>query len=223
MSKEIYFTPQNILTKSRKMLYEIKNISHFTELPFIPNISALLVIDMQRYFLEKNSHAFLPSATSIIPNINRLIKYFNKKNRPVIFTQHINTKKNAKMLKKWWGDIITKDNEYYKISKDIYFPESKIIIKSQYDAFYKTELRRFLRRNNIKQVVITGVMTNLCCETTARSAFIQNFEVFFVIDGTATQNEIMHRATILNLSYGFAVPVLTEDIINRMKEDDETL
>lgn len=117
------------------------------------------------------------------------------------------------MLKKWWGDIITKDNDHYCLTDELYFQDAPIIKKTQYDAFYKTELNKLLKKYKVKQLVITGVMTNLCCETTARRAFVEGYEVIFVIDGTATQNEIMHRATLLNLSYGFAIPVLTEDLI----------
>ncbi len=117
------------------------------------------------------------------------------------------------MLKEWWDEIITTENKYYKLSKQIYSPGAPIVTKTQYDAFYKTNLRKILNKYRIKQVLITGVMTNLCCETTARSAFVQGFKVFFVIDGTCTQNEMMHRATLINLSYGFAIPVLTEDIL----------
>ncbi|MCX7994905.1 MAG: isochorismatase family protein [candidate division WOR-3 bacterium] len=117
------------------------------------------------------------------------------------------------MLKRWWNDIITRDNDYYQLTKKLYSRGSPVITKTQYDAFYKTDLNKVLKRNKVKQVVITGVMTNLCCETTARSAFIHGYEVFFVIDGTATQNEMMHRATLINLSYGFAIPILTENII----------
>ncbi len=122
------------------------------------------------------------------------------------------------MLKSWWNDIITTKNRYYKINKQIYLPHAPVVIKSQYDAFYKTNLLQLLKNDKIKQVVITGVMTNLCCETTARSAFVRGFEVLFVVDGTATQNELMHRATIINLAYGFAVPVRTQDLIKQLNK-----
>ncbi|MES0360330.1 MAG: isochorismatase family protein, partial [Anaerolineales bacterium] len=59
----------------------------------------------------------------------------------------------------------------------------------------------------------SGVMTHLCCETTARSAFVRGFEVFFVIDGTATYNEDYHMATLLNLAHGFTTPVLTKEVL----------
>ncbi|MGQ9465021.1 MAG: isochorismatase family protein [bacterium] len=199
------------------MIERISKSAKKREFQFYPRTSALLVIDMQDYFLKKSSHAFLPSATAIIPNIKKLINYFRGK-RPIIFTQHINTEKNAGMLKKWWDDIITTDDEYYKLSKKLYSPDAVVVPKTQYDAFYKTNLEELLCKHQVKQVVITGVMTNLCCETTARTAFILGFEVFFVVDGTATQNIQMHQATLLNLAYGFATPVLTQDIIKSFKQ-----
>jgi isochorismate hydrolase len=60
-------------------------------------------------------------------------------------------------------------------------------------------------------LIIGGVMTNLCCETTARSAFTKNFSVVFLSDGTATADEAMHRASLLNLGYGFARVMTCEE------------
>jgi isochorismate hydrolase len=207
MGKEDYFTRENIYKKARKFIQEIESICRLPRFDFELNVAALLIIDMQRYFLDKRSRSFLPSSPAIIPNIRKLISFFQHKERPIIYTQHINTPENAGMLREWWGEIITTKNDLYKLSKRLYLPGAPVIVKTQYDAFYRTNLRKILKENKIKQVVITGVMTNLCCETTARSAFVQGFKVFFVVDGTCTQNEMMHRATLINLAYGFATPV----------------
>jgi isochorismate hydrolase len=61
-------------------------------------------------------------------------------------------------------------------------------------------------------------MTHLCCETTARSAFIQGYVVFFVVDGTATYTESFHRGSLLSLSHGFAVPILVDEILGAFKD-----
>lgn len=211
--KEIYFTNKNIDTKARKMLQQLKKYRNEHMLKFELKQSALLIIDMQKYFLDERSHAFLPSALPIIPKIKTLRDAFLKKNLPIIFTQHINNKKNAKMLKEWWQDIITKDNPLNQIIPDLLYPNATVIKKTQYDAFYRTTLDEILRKKNIRQIIMTGVMTNLCCESTARAAFVRGFKVFFAINGTATQNEDFHRASLLNLSHGFAIPVLTKEII----------
>lgn len=79
MGKENYFTPKKILRKSRRFLQELKSLHYFHDIEFDHKTSALLVIDMQKYFLERNSHAFIPSAPAIIPNVKKLIETFRKK------------------------------------------------------------------------------------------------------------------------------------------------
>jgi bifunctional isochorismate lyase/aryl carrier protein len=63
-------------------------------------------------------------------------------------------------------------------------------------------------------------MTNICCETTARSAFVRGFEVFFAIDGTATYSEEHHLATIMNFSYGFVIPILLDELFSVLSKNE---
>jgi nicotinamidase-related amidase len=65
--------------------------------------------------------------------------------------------------------------------------EDIIIDKNRYSAFWRTGLDEFLRSKNVEDVVIAGVLTNCCCETTARDAFMRDYRVFFVSDATATE------------------------------------
>ena len=65
---------------------------------------------------------------------------------------------------------------------------------------------------------MTGVMTNMCCETTARSAFVRGFEVIMPVDATAAYNYEFHLATFLNMSYMFAAPLNTTTLIKMMNE-----
>ena len=90
--------------------------------------------------------------------------------------------------------------------------------KGHYDAFYETSLENVLQAGDVTQVVITGLMTHLCCETTARSAFMRGYEVFLAIDGTATYTEAFHRAALLNLAHGFVMPMLVEEILSAFEE-----
>ena len=96
-----------------------------------------------------------------------------------------------------------------------------LIQKSQYDAFYQTQLEGILRDRQVTQVVICGVMTHLCCETTARSAFMHGFEVFFPVDGTVTYRLEYHRASLLNLAHGFASIVLMKNILQAIQGENE--
>jgi isochorismate hydrolase len=112
----------------------------------------------------------------------------------------------------WWSDLIRIENPQSGIILDFDFSNRYVLRKSQYDAFYQTTLDNMLHKKGVSQIVITGVMTHLCCETTARSAFVRGFEVFFIVDGTATYNEDHHMATLRNLSHGFATPMLAKEI-----------
>lgn len=195
-------------------------VPHRKKLPFSfdPGSSALLVIDMQRYFTDGNSHAFLPSAPAIIKPVKNLLAVFQKHRRPVIVTRHINTDKNAGLLGRWWNDLITEGSSLNAMAPELAVGAAgrriQVITKTQYDAFYRTGLLGILRKKRIKQLVIAGVMTHLCCETTARSAFVRGFEVFFAVDATATQNEDLHAAAVRNLAHGFAVCVRAAEIID---------
>ncbi|OQY27710.1 MAG: hypothetical protein B6244_09920 [Candidatus Cloacimonetes bacterium 4572_55] len=215
--KNKYFTSETIDNKSQKMLQKLEKYRKRNQIDFLAERSALLILDMQKYFLDERSHACVPSALSIVPKIKKLADTFHDMNLPVFFTRHINIKENAKMMASWWEELLTEKNDLSEIISELEMKNSMIIKKTQYDGFYQTRLESILKEKKINQLVITGVMTHLCCETTARSAFVRGFTVFFPIDGTATYNENFHWGTLLNLSHGFAVPVLANDLQNKLK------
>jgi bifunctional isochorismate lyase/aryl carrier protein len=210
--KKQYFTKENLEFKAREMLEEVKKYRKYHRVEFLPDESALLIIDMQKYFLETTSHAYIPSAEIILPGVEKLISIYSKKSLPVIFTLHSNTEENARMLGKWWPDLLREGTPESYLPEKLESYGGIRIEKHQYDAFYETNLEEILRGKNISQLIICGVMTNVCCETTARSAFVRGFEVFFCVDGTATYSEEHHISTLMNLSYGFAIPVLLDEL-----------
>jgi len=218
MQKERYFTPETIQTKSQDLLVSVANFrQRHANIRFQPARAALLVLDLQEYFLQEDSHAFIPSAHAILPGIAKLITAFSNLDYPVIATRHLNTPKDAGMMSKWWRDLINPQTAYSHNITIVNHSKISFIKKSQYDAFFHTSLEDILHKQGIGQVIICGVMTHLCCETTARSAFMRGFDVFFTVDGTATYNENLHRASLLTLSHGFAIPVLIDELLHHME------
>ena len=215
--KEHYFSPQHYEQTAQKMYQRILPFRSRRGFSFEPECSALLVLDMQHYFLDRSSHAYVPSAGTIIPNIQRLITAYSDHEYPLFFTKHTNNTDNAGLMAGWWRELITADSPASEIIPDFNTSVGVVLQKSQYDAFYKTVLAELLQEKSINQIVICGVMTHLCCETTARSAFMQGFDVFFTIDGTATYNQEHHMATLVNLSHGFVTAVLTNEILDTME------
>ena len=211
--KTEYYTLSKIDEQALNFLEKVQDSRkrHATS-KIIPEKAALLVIDMQRFFSEPTYHAFVPSISAIIPGIKELQNAFLQKNLPVFQTQHGNTLENCGQMNNWWGSINDINDPLISITPELQNTKAEIIKKTQYDAFLYTDLEKKLKDNGITQVLITGVLTHLCCETTARAAFMRGFEVFFVVDGTATYNTDFHNATLLNLSHGFALPVLMKEM-----------
>lgn len=210
--KEAYFTSEDIHLRAEEMMEEVFPAGQKRRVDFHPEQAALLVLDAQDYFLDPASHAFIPSAQAIVLHLNQSIRLFTAHSRPVLFTQHLNTEEDAGGMKTWWRDLITRDHPYQALSNKLDREGVEVLEKSQYDAFYGTGLEQWLRNRDVSQVLIGGVMTHLCCETTARSAFMRGFDVFFLVDGTATYQRSFHVGTLRNLGHGFATLVLTEDV-----------
>jgi len=73
-----------------------------------------------------------------------------------------------------------------------------------------------LRCLKVEDLVISGLMTNMCCESTARDAYYRDYKVFFLADGTGSINEEMHLASLLNLSFGFAFVTTAAAVTERL-------
>jgi isochorismate hydrolase len=210
--KSAYFTDQTIEQVSADLAQRAAEVRPRRVETFQPQSSLLLVLDMQRYFLDETSHAYIPSAASIFSKIQQLIDIFHANDRPVVYTRHLNTAQDAGRMSTWWRELIVRENPFSEIDPRLNVNGSTVVEKPQYDAFRHTSLDALLWEKGIEQVVITGVMTHLCCETTARAAFMNGYDVFFVIDGTATYNLDLHWASLQNLAHGFAVPALANEL-----------
>lgn len=94
--------------------------------------------------------------------------------------------------------------------------EAPVIPKNTYDAFWGTGLEERLRKEGVERVVICGVMTDCCCDTTGRSAFNRGFETWMVGDATGSVDKRQHEAGLKAWSFGYGEPVLTEEVIERL-------
>ncbi|KAI3694557.1 hypothetical protein L1987_77524 [Smallanthus sonchifolius] len=164
-----------------------------------PKTSVLLVIDMQNYFST--------IAKPIIESITSTIHTCRRASIPVIFTRHCHkSPADYAMLGEWWNnDLIIDGTSESELMPDLGRREEEVVVeKNTYSAFRGTGLEERLKEMGVEEVIVTGVMTNLCCETTAREAFVRGFRVFFSTDATATSSEDLHQATLKNMAYGFA-------------------
>ncbi|KAG8498221.1 hypothetical protein CXB51_006661 [Gossypium anomalum] len=165
-----------------------------------PKTTALLVIDMQNYFASM--------AKPILSNAITTINLCREASIPIFFTRHCHkSPADYGMLGEWWdNDLIfdgTVDSELIPEIGRLSKPD-EVVEKNTYSAFENTRLHEMLVEKKVEEVIITGVMTNLCCETTARAAFVKGYRVFFSTDATAPSDSEMYEATLKNMAYGFA-------------------
>ncbi len=215
--KEKYFDDQNIDFCAGSMIEELEQLRLLRDVNLQSANTALIIIDMQDYFLDEGSHAFIPSAAAIKGRLARLADLFRRKGLPVVLTRHINNPGEEGMMGSWWGELLTGENPLSGICRDLR-GKGKVIEKSGYDAFYQTGLEGFLRERGVTRVVVSGVMTHICCAATATSAFVRGFEVIIPVDGTATYNRLFHEAALLNLAHSCAAAVTMENLTARMRD-----
>ena len=121
------------------------------------------------------------------------------------------------MLADWWEDLIMEGTAGHRLISGLgRRAEDRIVAKRRYDAFFGTDLEQLLREQGVEELTVAGVMTNLCVETTVREAFVRDFRVHVLMDATATATEEMHVASLVNMAFGFAHVVTTDEWLHRL-------
>lgn len=213
-----YVTTETIPSKTQEWLEKIRPFNQHVLQLKVP-ASALMVVDMQNFFLDPASPTFACGGVAIIPTVKRLLAAFRKAGRPVIFTRHVHHPDDLDVgIMGWWweGKCIEGSPESEVHPELAPLPGEKVIFKHRYSAFYNTDLETVLRVLKIEDLVIAGTMTNMCCESTARDAYFRDYRVFFPADATGSINEEMHLASLLNLAFGFAYVTTGAEIIAQL-------
>jgi len=217
---EPYVTSKSLKAKTQLWL---ERIAPFNQHQMRLNLdkAALLVIDMQRFFLEQASPTFTCGGLAILPTLKRLIASFREADRPVVYVRHVHhpNRLDAGIMGWWWEGMCLEGSPESEVQADITpLSNEKVVLKHRYSAFYNTDLETVLRCLKIEDLVISGIMTNMCCESTARDAYYRDYRVFFLADGTGTINEEMHLASLLNLAFGFAYVTTADGVIQQLQK-----
>ena len=213
VTKEHYLTSDNRRDRAAQWLNACKHTAREKPPLLDPGQTALLVLDMQGFFLDPSAHAFVPSAAAILAPITAMVDSFHARGGTVVFTRHVSGDNPDDPMRRRWPRIMSAADPFSLISPRLNTSGGIILRKHAFSAFFKTDLEEQLRIRGISRIVISGVMTHLCCDTTARDAFMRGFDVMFTVDGTATYSEALHLGTLLAMAHGFAACVACEEVL----------
>lgn len=171
---------------------------------------ALIVIDVQEGFFSDPDYPVY-NENNLINNINQLIDFFRKQDKPIIFVRHIDE------------DLVRGTKPWEVYSKIHTKPDDIYVDKTTPDSFFKTDLLNVLKTNNINSIVIVGLQTEYCIDATCKSAFGKEFQTVLVSDAHSTyDNSFMKADKIIDyhnkiIGRWFAKLKKTDEIINNYR------
>ncbi len=179
--------------------------------------TALIIIDIQNdYFEGGKNKLFHPVEAA--QNAAKVLKVFREKMLPVFHVQHIMEFKDAPFF-----EIGTKGAEIYDLVKPIDSPYETLVVKHKPSSFLNTILKEELDKAGIKDVVICGMMTHMCVDTTVRACADFGISVTLISDACATRNlefngniipaQIVNETYMASLSGTFANVISADDFI----------
>ncbi|QEX20020.1 hydrolase [Hypericibacter terrae] len=155
--------------------------------------TALLVVDVQQIYTVKGNELYCKNAGQTVKRINQLIERFTAKKAPVIFIRHVHKLDGSDLGRMFDFAGPASDFSFKEKSAAVAYDEKLAvpakpieIVKSRYSSFAGTGLHEKLKKLGVTRVVVTGFMTNFCCDTTARDAHDLDYYVDFVLDATGT-------------------------------------
>jgi ureidoacrylate peracid hydrolase len=196
-----------------------------------PARTALVVVDMQNAFmLPEVAHSLCPMAEKIVPNINRLARAVRETGGTVIW---IRTACTEEALQSWstYFEMATPQNAAKRAQAlkpgskghelwatlDVR-AEDLIVEKNRFSAFIQgsSNLAEILRQRGLDTILVTGTVTNVCCESTARDAMMLNFKTIMVTDGNAAVTDEDHNASLCAFYLMFGDIMSTDMLIGRL-------
>ncbi|MFD1744389.1 isochorismatase family protein [Rhizobium helianthi] len=183
-----------------------------------PGRAALLVHDMQRYFVD----AFTPEAEPITPataNIARLIEACRKAGIPVFYTAQNGDqdRRDRGLQADLWGPGMSSAPEHQAIIDELEPQAGDIVlVKHRYSAFQRSNLETLMRARGRDQLIVTGIYAHIGCMMTAAEAFQRDIEAFFAADALADFSRDQHDLAVNWVAGRCGVPMATDTILARL-------
>lgn len=189
--------------------------------------TALIVVDMQKYYLHPDSpyaryfnsirpgcldYLLKRSGSLVIPNIRRCIERFRRRNMPVIFLRLCGHDPERRDLHRFFRETYVRGmhagfNAVYPLADDPWadivdelepLPTDIVIDKTTFSPFTATAIDSILRNEGVERLVLTGLATSQCVETTARDASERGYSIVLLEDAQTDYDELTHLSSLLS-------------------------
>lgn len=190
------------------------------ELRFVPHLTALLLTDVQNVYILPKAPIHIPAAVRMLPKLKALLDKCREAGMLIIYTRQLHTYPGL------YGEVRAEDFEAPGVPymregakwSEVHDavqprPEEIVLKKYRYSAFFGTPLELILKEHKIDTVIITGIATNVCCDSTARDAFFRDFRVIFTSDCTATFDDVTQQVTLQTMDLLFGTVASSDQIV----------
>jgi len=196
-----------------------------------PRRTAHIVVDLQNGFMAPGQVGEVPTAREIVPNVNAISRALRAAGGLVVYIQNTI---DATTLAGWSNNFAYFSTPERRARMEAAFTPGSVghaiwdglevlsqdlkVLKRRFGAFVpgSSDLHEILQARGIDTVIITGTVTNVCCESTARDAMMMNYKVVFVADGNAAFTDAEHNATLSSMAILFADVMTTDEVVARL-------
>lgn len=193
--------------------------------------TALVVVDMQNFFMKQGELMCAQGSDAIVPSVNRLAKAVREAGGIVVWIQaeaqdeasdtwHTFNDLFHEQARKRRRASMGRSGEGFKLWHQMDAkPADKYVIKNRYSAFIQgaSDIESVLRAAGVEYVLITGVATNVCCDSTGRDCMMRGFKTTMVSDGNASFTKPEHDAALLSFITYFGDVQSTDEVLSHLK------
>lgn len=191
--------------------------------------TAHVVVDMQNGFLEPGAPVEVPAAREIVPSVNAISRAVREAGGTVVFLQMSLDQAAMQSWSTWFQFFHTKEStagfeasfghgrHYWELWPQIETADGDLHVdKARFGAFVPgaSDLHEILQARGIDTLIISGTLSNCCCESTARDAMQMNYKIIFVSDANAALTDAAHNATLDNMCMIFADVRPTAEVLD---------
>lgn len=154
----------------------------------MPNTKALILVDLENEWRDKNSAYYIGDLTDLMANTNHLIDYCRKQDYKIILIRHIDKD----------GKAFAEGSNNTELLPELHLEDSDVTItKYAIGSFYKTNLEKELA--GIEDIVVSGILTNLCVRSLVSDVYDREFNITIIEDCCVALDEETHKFTLKDL------------------------